>query len=151
MASLKKNEKIMVVLILVAVAAFVILDPYHIIRSAPDEATRSSTPRKKQVKETKDKKPTGVDDFGITTERILLEGWRRDPFVQTRPELEEDAMISTLKLTAISVRGNDRMAMINSKPVRIGDEIKGLLVSRIESGRVTLQSGDNSYTLTWER
>jgi len=151
MPAMKKNEKIMIILILVAVAAFVILDPYHIIRSDDSDTTKKSASRQKQVKEKASEKIGGETDLSGEMERISVSGWKRDPFVRTRPDLEEDALISTLRLSAISVKGEDRMAMINSKPVRVGDTIKGLEVRKIESGKVTLQSGENSYTLTWER
>ena len=114
MPPLKKNEKIMIIVILAAVAAFVILDPYHIIRPAPDKKAASS--KRKQAKKT-DETKSEVDDGAYTAERIELEGWKRDPFVQTRPDLDQDAMISTLKLTAISVRGIENGAKVLEGPV----------------------------------
>ena len=87
----------------------------------------------------------------VATERVPFEGWHRDPFVQTRAYLDERVDLSDLKLGAISVRKQDRYALINSRVVRMGDIISGMVVDRIERDRVVLVSGGRSYTLTWER
>jgi type II secretory pathway component PulC len=56
-----------------------------------------------------------------------------------------------MKLGAISVRGNDRYALINSRVMRSGDEIGGMTIERIERDRVILSAGGRNYTLTWEK
>ncbi len=81
-----------------------------------------------------------------------LVGWVRDPFVKGRPDLDEQALIETMKLGVISVLGNDRMALINSQPVRVGDNINGMVIDRIGTDYVILSSvRGRDYTLTWEK
>ncbi len=139
----------MLIAIAVVVVAFLILDPYYLWRTPPDQAVAAK-------KESKDKKSeSGIAEadtvWPFFQERISLNEWGRDPFVQARPDLDTEGLFSDLKLGVISVKGDDRMAMINSKSVRVGDLINGLKVTSIESGRVILQSGEISYTLTWEK
>jgi len=150
MPSRKKNERIMLILIGAAVIAFVILDPYHLFRSPPEKAVQSNTDQAKQTKKPADPMMDGMADQ-TGSPRMELKGWRRDPFEQIQSDIDKDAMVASLRLTAISVWGADRMAMINSKPVRVGDEVQGLQVTSIESGRVKLEASGQSYTLTWER
>ncbi len=149
MPPLKKNEKVMLIAIVVVVVAFLILDPYYLWRTPPDKAVVV----KKESKDKKSENGTAEADTGwsFSQERISLKEWGRDPFVQARPDLDVEALFGDLKLGVISVKGDDRMAMINSKSVRVGDEVNGLKVTSIESGRVILQSDEISYTLTWEK
>ena len=75
----------------------------------------------------------------------------RDPFVRTRPYMDEIWKVSDMKLGAISVRQNDRYALINATIVRPGDEVGGMTVESIERDKVILSARGRSYTLTWER
>ena len=149
MPPLKKNEKIMLVVIAAAAVAFLILDPYNLWR---EPAAETVAAKKDSKKNTSPVVSAAADTtWPFSQERITLNKWGRDPFVQARPDLDMDETISDLKLGVISIRGDDRMAMINSKPVRVGDRINGLRVDRIESGQVILSNSTLEYTLTWEK
>jgi len=159
MPPLKKNEKVMMVLVGAVLLGFVALDPYYLIWKkkplppakgeakpvAAATAAAGSAAGKGAVAAAPQRTPT------VAAERIALEGWRRDPFVQTRAYLDQQLDLSELKLGAISVRKQDRYALINSRVVRTGDIISGMRVDRIERDRVVLVSGGREYTLTWER
>ncbi|MCF7810826.1 hypothetical protein K9N50_07540 [bacterium] len=159
----KKREKIMLGLIGVGVIVFLILDPYYFIWKkppVPEETTKApvatqkiadiKTVTKKKSTETKEKVSKGR--LKIEHEKIDLEGWHRDPFVQGRPDIEDEELIASMKLGIISVTGNDRMALINSQAVRPGDDIKGMKVDRIESNYVVLSTEQGrDYILTWEK
>ncbi len=158
----KKREKIMLGLIGVGVAVFLILDPYYFIWKdppVPEETTAPIVVQKiSDIEQTKVKKgaqSTGQISKGRIMkeyEKIDLEGWRRDPFVQGRPDIEDEELIASMKLGIISVRGNDRMALINSQAVRPGDDISGMKVDRIEANYVVLSSVHGlEYILTWEK
>jgi len=161
MPPLKKKEKRMLIAIGILIAAFIVMDPYYLWKTPPEKPGSSKQKKadtgKKDAGE-KEAKPVGkaarkmtAETVKIPRERIPLEGWKRDPFVQARPDLDEADMISQMRLGAITVRGNNRMALINSKVVRVGDMILGMEVGSIETDRVVLKTGNRSYTLTWER
>lgn len=158
----KKRERLMLALIGVLVLIFIIMDPYNFIGKKSEvtetqEETQAITVQTANIPSTlgipdtrKEIRQTSNDS--IEREKTSFEGWVRDPFVQGRPDLDEQTLIETLKLGVISVQGNDRMALINSKPVRAGDEILGMVVSRIGVDYVILSSGHGrDYTLTWEK
>ncbi|NQU04491.1 MAG: hypothetical protein HQ568_00250 [Calditrichaeota bacterium] len=159
----KKREKIMMGLIGVGVIVFLILDPYYFIwrdPPVPEETTTAPAVVQKigDIKPKKVKKGVKSTDqiskgrLMIEREKIDLEGWRRDPFVQGRPDIEDEELITSMKLGIISVRGNDRMALINSQAVRPGDDVSGMKVDRIEANYVVLSSvHGREYILTWEK
>jgi len=164
MPPLRKNEKAMLVLIGVALVVFVAMDPYYLVwkkkplppaKEEKRQGAQTATAPAKTAAGAVVAKATGGEAFQrtstVATERMPFEGWRRDPFVQTRAYLDERVDLSDLKLGAISVRKQDRYALINSRVVRMGDIISGMVVDRIERDRVVLVSGGRSYTLTWER
>jgi hypothetical protein len=159
----KKREKIMLGLIGVGVIVFLIIDPYYFIWKDPPVSEQTivapvvtqqigdiKPAAKKKTTETPEKVSKGR--IKIEREKIDLEGWQRDPFVQGRPDIEDEELVATMKLGIISVRGNDRMASINSQTVRPGDDIKGMKVDRIESNYVVLSTTQGrDYILTWEK
>ena len=159
MPPLKKNEKRMLVIIGVIVIAFVVMDPYYLWKTKPEpELTEKQKKRKEQKeklvadKETVTPKKTITEQTRfIPRDPIPLKGWGRDPFVQARPDLDEGSILDKLRLSAISVQGDSRMALINSKLVRVGDVINGLKVNSIETDWVILTSGNRTYKLTWEK
>ncbi len=159
MPPLKKNEKVMLVMIGVVVIAFAIMDPYYFWKTKPEpELTEKQKKRKEQKEKLAADKETVTPKIAITKQTrfipkdpIPLKDWGRDPFVQARPDLDEENILSKLRLSAISVQGDSRMALINSKLVRVGDVINGLKVNSIDADRVILASGNRTYQLTWEK
>ncbi|NQT35594.1 hypothetical protein HQ587_10425 [bacterium] len=159
MPPLKKNEKVMLVMIGIVVIVFAVMDPYYIWKTKPEpELTEKQKERKEQkeklaaAKETATQKRTVTEQTKfIPKDPIPLKGWGRDPFVQARPDLDEENILGKLRLSAISVQGDSRMALINSKLIRVGDVINGLKVNSIETERVILTSGNRTYQLTWEK
>ena len=157
MPPLKKNEKIMLILIGAAVIFFVVMDPYYIVWRTPPGA-EAPPPLVQTVK-------TGV--LGVmpaasakggpvrpvtelAREKIPLEGWGRDPFMRTRGVSDRVNRLDELRLGVISVRGDERYALINSRVVRVGDEIAGFRIARIEKDRVILTLDGQDYLITWE-
>lgn len=159
MPPLKKNEKTMLVVIGIVVIAFAVMDPYYLWKTKPEPEL---TEKQKQRKEQKEKQ--AADKGTVTQKRVIvgqirfipenpipLKGWGRDPFVQARPDLDEEDILDKLRLSAISVQGDSRMALINSNLVRVGDIINGMKVNSILTDRVILTSGNRTYQLTWEK
>ena len=149
----------MLVMIGVIVIAFAIIDPYYFWKTPPEpELTEKQKNRKEQKEKLAVDKETATPKKTITEQTrfipkdpIPLKGWGRDTFVQARPDLDEENILKKLRLSAISVQGDSRMALINSKLVRVGDVINGLKVNSIETDRVILASGNHTYQLTWEK
>jgi len=164
MPPLKKNEKMMLALIGAALVVFIAMDPYFLIwkkppdtgkkgakGAAPAAAAAQVQPAAQTTPAAVESAPAGTgrrSTIGAT--RVPYETWKRDPFTRTRAYLEETYNLAQFKLGAISVRQEDRYALINSRIVREGDQIGGMTVDRIERNQVILVAGGRSYTLSWE-
>ncbi len=171
MPPLKKNEKLMLAGIGVMVVVFVAMDPYYFIYRDPPETT-SEEPAKgaktggekakvdnakaekapaKQAKSNHGSKheqaAEPAPDNRPKREPVVFNSWGRDPFVQTKQTIDDAQAVSGLKLSGISVKGDDSYALINKQIVRTGDAIEGMIVSRIEADRVMLSKGGQTYTL----
>ena len=154
-----KKEKTLLGITGICVLAFLIVDPFYFWRTQPVEETGDSKPKQESIIKPAVEKnlvsaesPLKVEPLKQTQrDKINFDEWHRDPFVMARPDLDAEGSIAGMKLGMISVRGEDRMALINAKPVRVGDNVGGMKVSSIESDRVTLETGIRSYTLTWEK
>ncbi|MBM3326492.1 MAG: hypothetical protein FJY65_05875 [Calditrichaeota bacterium] len=160
MPPLKKNEKVMVTLIGVSVIVFVAMDPYYIIWKKKPSST--TTPADTTHKAAAAPGAAIVDKLQPQAARVTGVGrpqrepvpytnWGRDPFVQARRYIDDETTVAELKLGGISVRGEDRYALINKQIVRQGDEIAGMSVERIEKDRVIISRGGRSFILTWGR
>ena len=68
-------------------------------------------------------------------QRITLKG---EPRVQKAPGL---------KLKGVIVGGNNPVAIINGKFLRLGERIDGYQVVRIEENKVFLRSGNSTFKL----
>ncbi len=99
--------------------------------------------------QTAQKRPVPPPIVRIRREPIHFATWGRDPFAQTHRQFDEAAAITNFSLGGISVRGEDRYALVNSQIVRVGDNIGGMQISRIEKDYVILNRGKQTYTLTW--
>lgn len=73
-----------------------------------------------------------------------LEDPTRPPRLAPRPEAEAPAR----ELTAILGRGEERVAVIDGRRLRVGDAIGAETVDRIERTRVELRGPDGPITLT---
>ena len=70
----------------------------------------------------------------------------------SRPQARKDVrLFRSLKLNAISVKPDSRMAVINRSIVKEKDRIKGFRIERIEPDGVTLNGPSGSYRLTFNR
>ncbi len=152
MPPLKKKEKIMMGLAGAVLIYMVIDDPYYIIWKSPpgSEPTGQTTTTQPITPGEADAAIVRSEPGKHVWDKVEYTGWGRDPFVQTRRYVDQAAELSDLKLGVISVKGDSRMALINSKPVKEGDLIGGMTVERIEKDRVILTIQGLSYTLTWE-
>jgi len=168
MPPLKKNEKIMLAGIGVMIIVFIVMDPYYFIYKdppVPEAATPvgaekpgvrhtkpAATPPQKGTKPAKGGKGEPVAEPMVDNrpkrEPIQFNQWGRDPFIQTKRSYDDQQAISGLKLGGISTKGADSYVLINKQILRVGDGIEGLIVSRIESDRVHLSKGGQTYILT---
>lgn len=149
MQPLKKNEKIMLGVIGAALVLFVAMDPYYFIwKDTPmpeSEKKAVKVDTVAHIPEFQAQNPVKRHNY----QRAGFKGWGRDPFLQTKRSLEMSASIGEMKLTGISVSGNDRFALINSRILREGDTIEGMLVSKIYANRVIMSLDGRSFTLNW--
>lgn len=165
MPALKKNEKIMLAGIGVMVVVFIVMDPYYFIYKDPPDPTADTKgagkkgaapakevrhapkPKTQPAKGAKEEAVESSEDKRPKREPIQFENWGRDPFVQARRSFDDAQAISGLRLGGISTKGADSYALINKQILRIGDSIEGLIVTRIESDRVLLSKGGQTYVL----
>ncbi|MBM3328401.1 MAG: hypothetical protein FJY67_02875 [Calditrichaeota bacterium] len=163
--AIKKNEKIMIALIGAAAAYFLIDDPYRFIWKKPDPPPEAAADTAKAPPQAPGvplggagpSAPAGSEPATPVVEApkrprrdpVVFANWGRDPFVQVQRHIDDAEMVAGMKLGGISVKGRDRYALINSRIVRVGDEIEGMIVERIDSDRVWLSKSGRSYTLTW--
>ncbi len=157
MPPLKKNEKVMLILIGISVVVFIVMDPYYILWKKPPvpESAPADTTKKvaQAVASAVGKVVSGAavpsSSGRAAREPVLYSNWGRDPFVQARRYIDDESTVAALKLGGISVRGEDRYALINKQIVRPGDEIGGMYVERIEKDRVIISREGRSFVLTW--
>ncbi len=86
----------------------------------------------------------------------VVKGRGRDPFLKmsemgrydTGPELPTDETGSgPLRLTGVIAAGRDKIAYVNGKRLREGDQYRGYEVQSIELDRISLASGDEQLNL----
>jgi hypothetical protein len=139
MSQLNKGQKRMLALL-----ALVLLYAVYDIASNWDSYTSyySNKPKKKanQSKNT----ATGVNTLANTkVDKSYLKDWNKDPFYipsvrrTYRKQVNTSAEI-VLKLNAISYSGENSVAMINNKILKIGDSISGYRVQKIEPKTVSI-------------
>ncbi len=157
MQSLKKKDKIMLALIGASVIVFAVMDPYYFIWKSPPGAEAVPPPVQFISAPVPGVVVGGVSPAGgarpaamLKRERIPLDGWGSDPFVQPRRQSNMVSRLEELRLGVISVKGGDRYALINSKVVKAGDDVAGFKIARIDKDRVILTSDGQDYLLTWE-
>lgn len=104
------------------------------------------------------KQKTAVDAAKTTTtnsnmQASYLAGWGRDPFYlkekrgpAVNKKIRRKKTVN-LRLLAISTKGNNSIALINDKIVKLGDIISGYRVLKISQTKVYLSDGKRKITL----
>lgn len=133
-----------------AIVFFIIMDPYYFIWKTPPVPEESAGVGADSVQTAVPEKRAVVAYASPKKKRINLEDWGRDPFVQEQQHLDFVKSAGNLKLTGISLRGRDRFALINSKIVKVGDEIGHMTVAAIKKDRVILNKGGRDITIQLE-
>ncbi len=52
-----------------------------------------------------------------------------------------------LRVSAVFISGERRIAVVNGRRVRVGDSVAGAYVSRIERDRVSFRRGDEAFSV----
>ncbi len=139
MAEISKRDKILLALIGASVIFFVIMDPYYMIwKKPPEPKPAEGVPADSQAV-TDQTAQSQVQTANRPVKRITFEGWGRDPFTRVRYDFDQTKLVDNLKLSGISLRGSNSFALINSKIVKVGDEIEGMKVVAIKEDRVILR------------
>ncbi|MGP1272666.1 MAG: hypothetical protein ACTS22_04980 [Phycisphaerales bacterium] len=69
----------------------------------------------------------------------------------TAPGAEPVAAEVGLKLSSILTRDGERLAVVNGRPLRVGDQVDGATVSAIDEASVTMDTAIGPVTLRMER
>lgn len=144
----------MLILIGISIIVFIIMDPYYFIWKTPETPAGKTTTTEKPAAPKKEKStPVALTNEKTSAkprrkiERADFAEWGRDPFVQEQRFLEQPKELNRLKLSGISLRGKDHYALINTRIVRVGDDIEGMTVSAIEPDRVILKYQGKQHIL----
>ena len=150
MPPMSKRDKIMLGLIGSAIVFFIIMDPYYFIWKSPPLPEAPGGAGMDSIQTVVEGQSVVVTITRPTRKRIKLEEWGRDPFVQEQQYFNLVKSAGNYKLTGISLRGRDRFALINSKIVKVGDEIGNMTVAAIKEDRVILKKNGRDITLQLE-
>ncbi len=148
--AMTKRDKVLLGLTGIAVIFFIIVDPYYFIWKSPPEPETPGGANPDSIKVAVAGKSTVAAIAQPARKRVQLEEWGRDPFVQEQQHLDFVKTASDLKLTGISLRGRDRYALINSKIVKVGDEIGNMIVAAIKEDRVILKKNGRDFIIQLE-
>ena len=75
--------------------------------------------------------------------------WGRDPFEYVEEEQVQGDRTNILELKGISVaKDKTALAFVNDEIVKVGDNIGGYTILRIENDKVLLQKGNQNFYLT---
>ena len=128
----------------------------------PIESTQYNV--KKIIKEEEIKGDVDLDQFRRNLDFILDSEkkqtdltWGRNPF-EKPPKLRESKstanmeearsfVSSPLKLNGVIIKGKEAWAIIDENVVKVGDDISGRIVEKIEMGKVILRSGQTEEVL----
>jgi len=107
------------------------------VRSAPAVQDASSTSR-----------PATAGQLDAQRARSQALEWGRDPFARTASTTGERDTQTGARLTGVSIRGDDRIALIGHDVVREGDTLaSGFTVHVITKDSVTLRSDNEEVVL----
>lgn len=163
MPPLKKSERNMLIGVGISVAVFLIVDPYYLWRKKPSPPPAEGQSKPAQTAGVSSPGGTPIPTSPTSTaptparplgnrptfQRKEFAEWGRDPFLQTRVQYDAQQLVTTqFKLSGISMRGDNRYALINNQIVREGEQIGPFLVQSIRSDRVILTHQDRVYVLT---
>lgn len=102
-------------------------------------------------KETTDADSRSIAEWNERARRQLAEAGEAvesDPFVSTNHQTPNDGLLSVSlftqqhRLTALLTAGDQSVAMVNGKPVRLGEEVSGYRLVRVDSRSALFVAGE---------
>ena len=133
---MNRNKKIVMLIVLLAVVAFV-------------WTPKGNKPASASADTHDDLMPITTDnDTVVRKMSIRFNEWGRDPFIRLEEDEDEDTQdLSNLTVYSIIFIGEEPEAMIDDKIVHVGDKISGKTVKKIEKDKVILTDGKMDYVL----
>jgi ribosome-associated protein YbcJ (S4-like RNA binding protein) len=140
----------------------VVLILFLLFSFAPIESTQFNV--KKIIKQEKIKGDVDLDKFHRNLDFILNSEkkhdsltWGKNPFEKPAKlwgkksemsrEKSKSFVSSPLKLNGVIIKGKEAWAIIDENVVKVGDNISGRTVEKIEMGKVILRSGQTEEVL----